>query len=167
MWNPAQGRFYLGTTGDGVTRNDSAQVEDVNSWSYLALQDPAYAASVGWDVSSLSVSAGGYRGLSYCTGDRTGVWFEGTAQAADALRLRAQPGDSTAARSYLADLGYAQAHGPGADGLGIMAASRDGLSDCQGGDLYASLHTGTTAWYILAADGIDPLSGTPIPAQRG
>ena len=50
MWNPAAGRFYLGTTGDGVTRNDSPQVEDVNSWSYLALQDPAYAASVGWDV---------------------------------------------------------------------------------------------------------------------
>ena len=42
--------FHLGTTGDGVTRNDTAQVEDVNSWSYLALQDPAYAAAVGWDV---------------------------------------------------------------------------------------------------------------------
>ena len=165
MWNPAQGRFYLGTTGDGVTRNDTAQVEDVNSWSYLALQDPAYAASVGWDVSSLGVSAAGYRGLSYCTGDRTGVWFEGTAQAADALRLRDQPGDSARARSYLADLGYAQAHGPNADGLGIMAASRDMLSDCQGGDLYASLHTGTTAWYILAAEGIDPLSGIPVARQ--
>jgi hypothetical protein len=166
MWDPAQGRFYLGTSGDGVTRNDTAQVEDVNSWSYLALQDPAYAASVGWDVSSLSVPAGRYRGLSYCTGDRSGVWFEGTAQAADALQLRDQPGDSARARSYLADLGYAQAHGPSADGLGIMAASHDLLSDCQGGDLYASLHTGTTAWYILAAGGIDPLSGTPIPAQR-
>ena len=46
-----------------------------------------------------------------------------------------------------------------------MAASRDRLSDCQGGDLYASLHTGTTAWYILAAEGIDPLSGTPVARQ--
>ena len=165
MWDPAQGRFYLGTTGDGVTRNDAAQVEDVNSWSYLALRDPAYAASVGWDVSNLSVPAGAYRGLSYCTGDRTGVWFEGTAQVADALQLRDQPGDSAEAKSYLADLTYAQAHGPDADGLGIMAASHDTLSDCQGGDLYASLHTGTTAWYILAAKGIDPLSGTPIARQ--
>jgi hypothetical protein len=166
-WDPAQGRFDLGTTADGVTRNDTAQVEDVNSWSYLALQDPAYAASVSWDVSSLSVPAGGYRGLSYCTGDRTGVWFEGTAQVADALQLRDQPGDSASAGSYLDDLGYAQAHGPDADGLGIMAASHDMLSDCLGGDLYASLHTGATAWYILAAEGVDPLSGTPIPAQRG
>ena len=167
MWNPAQRRFDLGTTSDGVTRNDAAQVEDVNSWSYLALRDPAYAASVGWDVSNLSVPAGGYRGLSYCTGDRTGVWFEGTAQVADALQLRDQPGDSASARSYLADLGYAQAHGPDADGLGIMAASHDMLSDCLGGDLYASLHTGATAWYVLAAEDVDPLSGTPIPAQRG
>ncbi len=165
MWSPAQGRFYLGTTDDGVTRNDAAQVEDVNSWSYLALRDHAYAASVDWDVSHLSVPGGGYRGLSYCSGDRTGVWFEGTAQVADALQVRGQPGDSARAQSYLADLGYAQAHGPDADGLGIMAASRDALSDCQGGDLYASLHTGTTAWYILAALGIDPLSGTPIARQ--
>jgi hypothetical protein len=165
MWNPAPGRFYLGTTDDGVTRNDTAQVEDVNSWSYLALQDPAYAGSVAWDVSNLSVSAAGYRGLSYCTGDRTGVWFEGTAQVADALQLRDQPGDSARARSYLADLGYAQAHGPNGDGLGIMAASHDTLSDCLGGDLYASLHTGSTSWYILAAQGINPLSGTPVARQ--
>ena len=165
MWNPAQRRFDLGTTSDGVTRNDTAQVEDVNSWSYLALRDPAYAAAVGWDVSNLSVPAGGYRGLSYCTGDRSGVWFEGTAQAADALRLRDQPGDSARARSYLAGLGYAQVHGPDADGLGIMAASRDMLSDCLGGDLYASLHTGATAWYVLAAQGVDPLSGTPVARQ--
>jgi hypothetical protein len=103
--------------------------------------------------------------VTYCTGDPTGVWFEGTAHVADALRLRNRPGDSAQARSYLADIAYAQAHGPNGDGLGIMAASRDALSDCQGGYVYASLHTGTTAWYILAADGIDPLSGTPIARQ--
>ena len=46
-----------------------------------------------------------------------------------------------------------------------MAASYDALSDCEGGDVYASLHTGTTAWYILAAKHIDPLSGVPISGQ--
>jgi len=166
MWDPGQGRFYLGTTDDGVTRNDSAQVEDVNSWSYLALRDPAYAASVGWDVANLGVASAGYRGVSYCTGDRTGVWFEGTAHVADALRLLDQPGDSAQAAAYLAAIAHAQAGGPGADGLGVVAASRDMLSDCQGGYLYASLHTGTTAWYILAAGGIDPLSGTPVAGQQ-
>ena len=56
MWDPGSGRFSLGTTNDGVTLNDSSQVEDVNSWSYLALQDPAYAASVDWDVANLGVT---------------------------------------------------------------------------------------------------------------
>jgi hypothetical protein len=82
MWNPAAGRFSLGTMTDGVTTNDNPQTEDVNSWSCLAL------------------------------------------------------------------------------------ASRDRLTDCEGDFVYASPHTGTTAWYILAARRINPLSATtPISAQ--
>jgi hypothetical protein len=166
MWNPAAGRFSLGTLADGVTTNDSPQTEDVNSWSYLALRSPAYAASVGWDVRNLASAAGRLRGISICPGDRTGVWFEGTAHLADALETRGQPGDSAQAAAYLADIAYAQAHGPNENGLGIMAASRDGLTDCEGDSVYASLHTGTTAWYILAARGINPLSATTsISAQ--
>jgi hypothetical protein len=160
MWNPAAGRFSLGTMTDGVTTNDNPQTEDVNSWSYLALQSPAYAASVGWDVRNLASATGKPRGVSICPGDRTGVWFEGTAHLADALKTRDRPGDSAQAAAYLTDIAYAQAHGPGEDGLGIMAASRDGLTDCEGDSVYASLHTGTTAWYILAARHINPLSAT-------
>jgi hypothetical protein len=166
MWNPAAGRFSLGTLTDGVTTNDSPQTEDVNSWSYLALQSPAYAASVGWDVRNLASATGKLRGVSICPGDRAGVWFEGTAHLADALQTRARPGDSAQAAAYLTDVAYAQAHGPDEDGLGIMAASKDGLTDCEGDSVYASLHTGTTAWYILAARHVNPLSATtPISAQ--
>jgi hypothetical protein len=166
MWNPAQQRFSLGTMTDGVTTNDSPQTEDVNSWSYLALRSPAYAASVDWDVTSLAAAAGPLHGVSICPGDRTGVWFEGTAHLADALEIRGQPGDSAQAAVYLADIAYAQAHGPHEDGLGIMAASKDGLTDCEGDSVYASLHTGTTAWYILAASGVNPLSTSiPVSAQ--
>ena len=46
-----------------------------------------------------------------------------------------------------------------------MAASYDALSDCEGDDVYASLHIGTSAWYILAASRLDPLSGTSIARQ--
>jgi hypothetical protein len=84
------------------------------------------------------------------------VWFEGTAHIADALETQDQPGDTAQAASYLADIAYAQVNGPNADGLGIMASSQDALADCGGGYVYASLHTGTTAWYILAGEGIDP-----------
>jgi hypothetical protein len=156
MWNAQQGYFDVGTTTDGVTPNTALLPEDVNSWSFLALRDPAYAASVTWIMRNLAVTAGGFSGVSSCTGDLSGVWFEGTAHLADALELRGHPGDDALAARYLADIYNAQAHGPNGDGLGIIAASKDGLGDCMGGSYYASLHTGTTAWYILAAKKIDP-----------
>lgn len=165
MWDQPPGVFDIGTTPDGVTTNESLQAEDVNSWSYLALQDPAYETSVDWAIRNLSSHAGRFHGVSLSTCDRSGVWFEGTAHLADALELRPVPGDLRRAAGYLADLRYAQVHGPDADGLGIMAASEDGLTDCQGDLVYASLHTGTTAWYILAAKAVDPLSATPLIDQ--
>ena len=58
----------------------------------------------------------------------------------------------------MSDIYYAQVHGLNADRAGIIAASRNGLSDCGGGLYYASLHTGATAWYILAAGRVDPFS---------
>jgi hypothetical protein len=156
MWRPRLGRFYVGTTTDGFTPNDAYLPEDVNSWSYLALRDPRYAASVSWDVRNLAVSAGGAAGVSFCRGDRAGVWYEGTAHLADALEIRGEPGDAARAARYLADLYRAQADGPGTDRRGIIAVSRDGLRDCDGGTHFASLHTGTTAWYILAAKKVNP-----------
>jgi len=156
MWDAPLGRFDVGTTTDGVTVNPSLSPEDVNSWSYLALRDPAYAASVTWDVRQLAVFDDGFRGVSFCEDDRSGVWFEGTAHLADALEFRGDPGDSAQAARYLANIDYAQSHAPHQDGRGVPAASEDGLSDCSGGTYYASLHTGATAWYILAAQKVDP-----------
>ena len=165
MWDAPQGRFYLGTTADGFTPSNSVLPEDVNTWSYLALRDPRFAVSVGWDVQNLTVT-GRFGGVSSCRGDRSGVWFEGTAHLADALEFRGEPGDRAQAARYLAGIYYAQTHGPGADGRGIMAASRNGLTDCGGGSYYTSLHTGTTAWYILAADKINPFTLIPAAAHR-
>ena len=156
MWDSREGRFYVGTTNNGKRVNDEVQPEDVNSWSYLALQDPAYASSLDWDVTNLAVSSEGFSGVSFCEGDRSGVWFEGTAHLADALELRDGPGDSEQAETYLGDIEYAQANGPNNDGLGIIAASKNGLSDCEGESYFASLHTGATAWYVLAAQHVDP-----------
>jgi hypothetical protein len=156
MWNPTSGSFYVGTTTDGVTPNTAEQPEDVNSWSYLALQDPAYASSLDWAVANLSVSSGGFSGVSFCLGDKSGVWFEGTAHLADALELRNANGDAAQASRYLSDIQLAQTSGPNTNGSGIIAASKDGLSDCDGDFYYASLHTGATSWYILAAGPINP-----------
>jgi len=155
MWDKADGRFYVGTLDDGKTPNKSFKPEDVNSWSYLAFRNPVWAAAPSWDVTNLSASEGGFSGVSFCSGDRSGVWFEGTAHLADALELRNASGDLPQAQAYLGDIEYAQTNGPNGDGLGIIAASKK-IGDCDGDHYYPSLHVGATAWYILAADGGNP-----------
>ena len=156
MWNQRAGRFYVGTLNDGVTPNRPFKPEDVNSWSYLAFQNPAWAAAPSWDVTRLAVSKNGFSGVSFCSGDRSGVWFEGTAHLADALELRDQSGDESQAQTYLDDIKFAQTNGLNADGLGIIAASINGLSDCDGDKYFASLHVGATAWYVMSTGGANP-----------
>jgi hypothetical protein len=158
MWNNSGGFFWTGTGTDGVTVNTDSTPEDVNSWSYLVLQDPSYAPALDWAVAHLSVSVGGFSGLSFCTGDRSGVWFEGTAHMADALELRNDPGDAEQALTFAGDIAYAQTNGLNSDGLGIIASSKNGLRDCDGSQYFASLHIGATAWYLLALRGANPFS---------
>ncbi len=67
-----------------------------------------------------------------------------------------EPATGQQAQKYIGDVAYAQANGPNADGLGIIAASKNGLSDCDGDKYYASLHVGATAWYVLAAGDANP-----------
>jgi hypothetical protein len=160
MWDPREGRFYVGTANNGKRIDNEVQPEDVNSWSYLALEDPSYASSLDWDVTDLAVSAEGFAGVSFCAGDRSGVWFEGTAHLADALALRDGPGDRELAETYLSDIEHAQTDGLNNDGLGIIAASKNYLSDCEGEFYFASLHTGASAWYVLAAQQVDPFLAT-------
>jgi hypothetical protein len=156
MWSTKQHRFFVGTGNNGVTPNASFKPEDVNSWTYLAFENPAWAGAPDWDVNNLSVSTGGFSGVSFCSGDRSGVWFEGTAHLADALAIRNEPGDAAKAQTYLSNIELAQTSGLNNDGLGIIAASKNGLRDCDGDAYYASLHVGATAWYIIAAGKTDP-----------
>jgi len=155
MWDATDGRFYVGTLDDGVTPNKPFKPEDVNSWSYLAFANPAWAAAPTWDVTNLAVTHGGFSGVSFCSGDRSGVWFEGTSHLADALELRNAPGDPAQARQYRSDVAYAQTNGRNGDGLGIIAASKT-IGDCDGDKYFPSLHVGATAWYVMAAGAENP-----------
>jgi hypothetical protein len=161
MYNPIEGFFYVGSGEDGVSINAEVFPEDVNSWSYLAVQNAEWAASLDWDTTHLSVNRRGFAGVSFCTGDRSGVWFEGTAHLADALELRNAPGDAGLASAYLADIAHAQSSGKHTDGQGIISSSKNGLRTCEGERYFASLHTGATAWYELALAHADPF--TPLP----
>ncbi len=160
MWDARGGRFYAGTANDGISPNKTFKPEDVNTWSYLAFANPAWAAAPSWDVENLSANEGGFSGVSFCSGDRSGAWFEGTAHLADALVLRNASGDRDQAQQYLRDIDYAQTNGPNGDGLGIIAASKT-IRDCDGDKYFPSLHIGATAWYILAAGSVNPFQLLP------
>jgi len=167
MWSAKERRFFVGTGNNGVTPNAAFKPEDVNSWTYLAFENPTWAGAPDWDVQNLAVTAQGFSGVSFCSGDRSGVWFEGTAHLADALAVRNRPGDKAKAQTYLRNIELAQTRGLNNDGLGIIAASKNGLRDCDGDAYYASLHVGATAWYVIAAGEVDPLIRVVVPRRPG
>lgn len=165
MWDATGNKYWVGTDESGVTLNTGFLPEDVNTWTYLAFKDPAHAMSIDWDVANLAVTDGAFTGVSFGACDRTKVWFEGTAHLADALAVRNGGGDAAKAQGYLNSIQLAQTTALHNNGLGIVAASHDKLSDCDSDDYFASLHTGATSWYLLAGTAANPfflLSGSPV-----
>lgn len=193
MWDAATQHFWTGSNADGATINYYPIPEDVNTWSYLALHSATYAASVDWATSNLAVTdtpqcfnsnlTGNqhFSGVTFSNAsmradptkapngytpmpDPSGVWFEGTAHAADALLQRGASGDTALALSYLQNIESAQAQlGQGLTvggkalpaGYGVVAASSP-FDTGFGFDYFNSLHIGATAWYLMAAQGINP-----------
>jgi len=169
MWDEKEGRFHIGTKPDGVTTNRDEYVpEDVQSWGYLALRSDRYRQALDWNIANLEVTddsnpAQPVVGVRFAwqlkqehqgKNDNT-VWLEGTAHMALALRVSGKKKHKQKAGVYLDSIHKEQLHGPNADGKGIQANSREGFS---GGDdkNHTSLHTGTTAWYIMAKQELNP-----------
>ncbi|WP_329332254.1 Tat pathway signal sequence domain protein [Streptomyces sp. NBC_00663] len=193
MWEPDGGFFYTGTN-DGVTVNRSPIPEDTQTWTHLALNTREYSGSLDWAARELAVldsadrpnstvpAGQSYAGVTFSSAsllanedapiaagqpkpDRNGVWFEGTAHLALALRDRGASGDEKRARSLLAAieraqqlLGDGQTLGsrPVAAGSGVVSASSP-LDTGFGFGYYPYRHTGATAWYLLASTGTNPL----------
>jgi hypothetical protein len=158
MQNTATGYVWTGTNADGRTVNPDPIPADVQTWAYLATGDSRYSAAVTWANTALAVTDSGYAGIAYSTADTSKVWFEGTAQLALALRARGATGDPARYTTLITTCENAQARHPNGDGNGLVAASRDGLDTGFGDLYYASLHTGATAWYLLAAKGYNPFA---------
>ncbi|MFJ3670782.1 Tat pathway signal sequence domain protein [Streptomyces sp. NPDC090106] len=194
MWEPDGGFFYTGTN-DGVTVNRSPIPEDTQTWTHLALNSSAYARSLDWAATELAVldTAGrpnstvpagqSYEGVTFSSAslladesapiaagqpkpDRNGVWFEGTAHLALALRHRHAPGDEKRARRLIASMERAQdLLGAGQTFGGRAVAARSGIVSASspldtgfGFGYYPYRHTGATAWYLLAAARSNPLA---------
>jgi hypothetical protein len=157
MWNARGGFFWTGTGNDGVTINKTFIPEDVQTWSYLAIGDAAYAASLDWAYANLYVNAQPFVGVSFSNADISGVWFEGTAHLAAAFQARGAAGDGSKAAAFLRSVQLAQTKAQNHDGKGIVAASKDGLRTGDGDKYYAALHIGATSWYCIAAQAGNPL----------
>ena len=156
LWYPKIGFFWVGTGDNGVTLNKTLRPEDVQSWSYLALGNPAYQTSLDWVNTTLYRVDGNYTGVCFSTVDSAGVWFEGTAHMAAALRQRNAVGDAARAQQYLQSIELAQADAiPGQD-LGVVAASRT-IKTGDGDRYFKALHIGATSWYCMAKQAGNPL----------
>ncbi|MFF3737415.1 Tat pathway signal sequence domain protein [Streptomyces sp. NPDC002566] len=194
MWEPSGGFFYTGSN-DGVTVNKSPVPEDTQTWTHLALDSRAHSRSLDWAAAELAVldtadrrnstvpAGQSYAGVTFSSAalladedapiapgqpkpDREGVWFEGTAHLALALRTRCARGDEARARRLLASveraqesLGGGQTLGGRAvtEGCGVVSASSP-LHTGFGFGYYPYRHTGATAWYVLAATRVNPLA---------
>ena len=169
MWDEKEGRFHIGTKPDGITTNRDEDIpEDVQSWGYLALRSDRYRQALDWNIANLEVTdksnpsqpVVGVRfawqiNPDYKEKNDDTVWLEGTAHMALALRVSGKKKHKQKAGVYLDSIHKEQLYGPNADGKGIQANSREGFS---GGDdkNHTSLHTGTTAWYIMAKQELNP-----------
>jgi hypothetical protein len=118
MFDSADGFFFTGTTGDGVTINSSNVPEDVQTWSFLATLDESQAPSIDWAKTNLATTdtpqtihsrlTGNTRvsGVSFASqslralapSDQfsaapspNAVWLEGTGHLAAALLARRLP----------------------------------------------------------------------------
>lgn len=158
----ADGHVDTGTLLDGSTVNTRPIPLDAQTWTSLATGDPRFGAAVDWTLSHLIATDGAHSGPSISDADVSKVWFEGSGHLALALRLRDGAGDAARAESLLESIRLAQRDAPNGDGKGIVATSADGLDSGFGDLYYASLHSGTTAWYLLAALGDNPFA---LPAD--
>ncbi|MFJ8443381.1 RICIN domain-containing protein [Kitasatospora griseola] len=150
------GRLWTGTTEDGVHRADEVVPADIQAWSYLATLSPDHSRALDWALANHTAQDGPYQGMAFSSADRTKVWFEGTAQVLTALNLRGRASDAPTVAAFVDSLERAQREAPNHDGYGLVAASRDGLDTGMGDLYYASLHTGATAWFLLAARNANP-----------
>ncbi len=152
----ADGHVDTGTLLDGSTVNTHPIPLDAQTWSSLATGDARYGAALDWTLAHLIATDGPYTGPSISDVDVSKAWFEGGGHLALALELRDAPGDAEHAEELLSSIRQAQLDAPNGDGKGIVATSNDGLDSGFGDLYYASLHSGTTAWYLLAAAGDNP-----------
>ncbi|MGW0865018.1 Tat pathway signal sequence domain protein [Streptomyces sp. NPDC002611] len=195
MWEPSGGFFYTGTNdGVTVNKSPIPEDTQTWTHLALGSRGRGYSRSLDWAAAELAVldhagrrnstvpAGQSYEGVTFSSAslvanedapiaegqprpDRNGVWFEGTAHLALALRDRRDRGDEARARRLLSSieqaqdlLGGGQTVGGKAlpERAGVVSASSP-LDTGFGFGYYPYRHTGATAWYLMAAARFNPL----------
>ncbi len=157
LWQPAEGRFATGLTPDGSVNQHSAV--DANVWPLLATGPrPEWAHALDWVLARHGLPADGspaqMDGVDFNT-DRDGIWLEGTAITALALRRAGR------SNTRLMTTLRAQTSSGGLVYACTTPRLTTGLStglDARAPDFfyYRRPHLAPTAWAVLAALGVDP-----------
>jgi hypothetical protein len=161
MWEPQKGCFRAGTINPDTLNTVPDQLPlDVQPWGVLATQDvlALHPQVLRCPEQNHMTVSDGFNGFDF-NNDKDGVWFEGTAQMAVAYALT---GQRAKAESLRAELLRAQQTQPFGDGLGLVAASHDGLTT--GFKLEEDIpflyfrrrHIGANSWNVFAQLGLNP-----------
>jgi len=156
LWETSSGHFLTGTGPDGITANRATSGLDAQLWPLL-LPDapPAWTRALDYAERAHGV-AGGFA----FNDDRSGMWTEGTAQAALAYRAAGQ--------TEKAEQLFAALAGQISPGGYLWATPQQRIStglaigpDSTTADFYYlhRPHLGATAWAVIAAKGWNPFTG--------
>ncbi|MGW0611417.1 Tat pathway signal sequence domain protein [Streptomyces sp. NPDC002788] len=195
MWEPAGGFFHTGTNdGVTVNKSPIPEDTQTWTYLAFGSRARGYSRSLDWAAAELAVldhsgrpnssvpEGQSYEGVTFSSAsllanedapiaagqpkpDRNGVWFEGTAHLALALRKRGARGDEARARRLIASTEQAQDLLGGGQTVGgktlpercgVVSASSP-LDTGFGFGYYPYRHTGATAWYVMAATRFNPL----------
>jgi hypothetical protein len=185
MWNRG-GRHYRNGSPDGNSAYLSAPTLTAQTLPWIALRDPKAAACLGQILQVLPavdapvrpddltpLPGGRLRGVGERPGGE-GVWLEGCAQYA--LALRSARGGRLPAEVQFATLvraqfmyGKEQTVGgvPLPDGQGVIAATRPLPAGWSPTPPQPVLSVAATAWLILAATEVNPMVPEPAPVATG
>jgi hypothetical protein len=152
-----ENHFLLGRNPDGKMANNAMLALDVQLWPWMAVTDApsAWRTALGFAETHMAVPGG----FDF-NGDRDGLWVEGTAQAALAYRMSANPMRSSeildALRSDQTPSGLLNATRSARVTTGL---SLDPTATNADFFYYRRPHLGATAWAVLAAAGWNPFIG--------
>lgn len=161
QWDQAGGRFWVGTTPDGVTTNRDNAGLDAQLWPLLLPGAPEqWRASLRHVEQQYRVSGG----FDF-NDDRDGIWWEGTAQAALTYRAlgRAQEADRLLSKisGEFSPGGFVWATDRLKLTTGFALSPASTVDDFY---YYRLPHLAPTAWAALAALGWNPFTGESVIA---